>query len=49
MARLLDDLLDVSRITRGDIELRKETSTSGASSPPRSRRSGRSWTSARPS
>jgi two-component system, chemotaxis family, CheB/CheR fusion protein len=24
MARLLDDLLDVSRITRGDIELRKE-------------------------
>ena len=30
MARLVDDLLDVCRITRGKIELRKERDRAGA-------------------
>jgi signal transduction histidine kinase len=49
MARLLDDLLDVARITRGRIVLRTSASIC-ASRPDRpSRRSVRSWPSAAPS
>ena len=38
MSRLLEDLLDVSRITRGKVELRKQAVTSARSSPTPSRR-----------
>ena len=42
LARLIDDLLDVSRITRGKIELRKEpVDLAARSSAAPSRRSGR--------
>ena len=41
LARLVDDLLDVSRITSGKIQLRKEPVDLATSSPAPSRRPGR--------
>ena len=41
LVRLVDDLLDVSRITRGKIRLQRSRSTWRPSSPARSRRAGR--------
>ena len=43
MKRLLDDLLDVSRVSQGKIELRKESCDRPRSCAARSRSAGRSW------